>query len=318
VNRQPPHVAAPSAGVTLSAGAVSAHIAGGDLLSASSLTYEDRELLVDPDDLPAGYRVHGKRAGITLLHPWANRLSADDYDFDGRHGHLDAAGERVTRDAHGLAIHGLTAPTPWHLLPDGPSRAAASLTWLGEPGFPYAHQIVVRFALAAGADGAVALTITTELTALDGDCVPVAFGWHPYFRRDPAATIELPNLSELGSDAHGLPDGREIPQQHARIQLGNASLDYGVSGLSPGAQMLLHNPSQTIAVEFASGYSFGQVFAPDDAPVVSLEPMTAPTDALRRGRDLPVAQSEAPYVASFAVAITAPVEQTPTLPRSGG
>ena len=181
----------------------------------------------------------------------------------------------------------------------------ASLTWLAEPGFPYAHQVVVRFELSAASDVSASLVVTTTLTALDGDCVPISFGWHPYFRRGPGAAIDLPAVSVLQSDGNGLPTGAVTPELPARTRLSDDSLDYGVSGLSAGARMGLENPAHTIAVAFDSGYRFGQIFAPSDAPVVSLEPMTAPTDALGRGTDLPTADAAHPYVARFTVTVTA-------------
>lgn len=291
-------VRTPGHAVTLCAGTLSATVSGGDLLSVTSLRDRDVELLADPGDLPPGYRVHGARAGITLLHPWANRLSADRYAFAGREGRLEAGGDRVSRDAHGLAIHGLAAPTPWRPVQDGAHGAVASLTWLGEPGFPWAHQVVVHITLAPAS-----LEIQTGVTALDRDAVPVALGWHPYFRRDPNAMIELPDLVELVGDARGLPTGESIQRPHSRSAAGARRLDYGVSGLRRGTTMALKNANRTVSVEFGPGYPVGQVFAPRDAPVVSFEPMAAPTDALVDGLGLAVAQPGRPWVAGFAVRV---------------
>ena len=69
--------------------------------------------------------------------------------------------------------------------------------------------------------------------------------------------------------------------------------------------MTLRNSQHRISVGFEEGYPCGQVFAPRDAPVVSLEPMTAPTDALRRGHHLPNATLERPYGAAFGVRVRA-------------
>jgi aldose 1-epimerase len=296
--------------VTLTAGAARADIVGGNLLTVSSLRYETVELLADPVQLPSSYRVHGRRAGITLLHPWANRLGADAFAFRGVHGRLDGSSARVTRDVHGLAIHGLTAPYPWHPVRDGASAALASLTWPEEPGFPFAHQVAVRLELSSGPDASLTLAIETTVTPVTGDCVPIAFGWHPYFRHEGAAEIELPQLSVLDVDERGLPTGHEVLQERSRVRLCDRGFDYGGSGLSSGSQMRLHNGSRTITVEFGEGYTYGQVFAPSDAPVVSLEPMTAPTDALRRGTRLPVAGPERPYVASFVVRLSDSLPRT--------
>jgi aldose 1-epimerase len=301
----------PVSPVSLAAGPVTATICGGDLLSVSSLCRHGVERLADPAGLPEGYRVHGVRAGITLLHPWANRLSVDRFSFRGVTGRLDAGTDptRISRDGAGLAIHGLGAPTPWRPVRDGVGSAVASLTWLGEPGFPYPHQITVRFRLTGTDGGSGALAISTTVCALGDEGVPVSFGWHPYFQRDLNALIELPALSFLQGDARGLPTGEQTPQAPRRIALLAASFDDGVSELASGAEMTLLNQSaagsagdaDAVTVQFGAGYRFGQLFAPPDAPVVSFEPMTAPTDALVRGTDLAVAEPEVPWTADFVI-----------------
>jgi aldose 1-epimerase len=326
VNRADPdggRDAAP-APVSIAAGELVAEIIGGALLTVSSLRYQGVELLVDGADLPMGYRVHGERAGITLLHPWANRLGADEYEFGGVKARLDSSvaatasgsGSGLTRDANGLAIHGLIGHCRWRPVREGPSACRAALTWLGEPAFPFAHQILVRFAAVADGGSGVALRVSTSVAALTFVPVPVAFGWHPYFRCDRrvGAAIELPRLSVLELDDRGLPTGASVARGPQRLSLSDQSLDHAVAGLPLGSQMVLSRsgggsrsgpagPDPSIAVQFDHGYPCGQVFAPDDAPVVSLEPMTAPTDALRSGIGLAVAGSERPYSAAFTIRV---------------
>ncbi len=297
--------AAHTAPIVLEVGPVRADIIGGDLLSVSSLRYRGVELLADPSPLPLGYRVHAERTGITLLHPWANRLGADSFAFAGVRARLDGTDpHRLSRDAHGLAIHGLRAPQPWRPVQVSAQSAVASLTWLEESAFPYAHQTVVRFELSADGDDGATLTVATTIAALGASAVPVAFGWHPYFRCDLGAAIDLPRMDMLDSDGAGLPNGQFAPQEPTTIQRGDQGLDDGVAGLSPSAEMVLHNAEETIAVVFGAGYRWGQIFAPTDAPIVSFEPMAAPTNALCHGADLAVAEPERPFEAAFSVRIT--------------
>jgi aldose 1-epimerase len=299
--------------VSIAAGGLVAEIVGGPLLTIASLRYQGVEMLVDPTDLPPRYRVHGTRAGITLLHPWANRLGADAYAFRGVEANLGpadpAAATGVTRDANGLAIHGVIGSCSWRPQPDGVSACHASLTWFGEPAFPFAHQVLVRLAVVSDAAAlTMALRVSTTITALSSVPVPVAFGWHPYFRCDRQAgcELQLPARSMLESDARGLPTGTCTPCAAARIGLVDESLDEGVLLLGP--EMVLrqaspHGRGHAIAVAFEQGYPYAQLFAPRDAPVVSLEPMTAPTDALRRGSGLAVTATDRPYTAAFAVRV---------------
>jgi aldose 1-epimerase len=54
--------------------------------------------------------------GIPLLHPWANRLAADEYRVDGTAVRLPPDSRLIARDERGLAIHGLLGGSPhWAL-----------------------------------------------------------------------------------------------------------------------------------------------------------------------------------------------------------
>src|SRR3954451_18970588 len=62
------------------------------------------------------YARGGTTMGIPLLHPWANRLAADEYRVDGTDGHLRPDSPLVARDERGLPIHGLLGGSPhWRL-----------------------------------------------------------------------------------------------------------------------------------------------------------------------------------------------------------
>ena len=57
-----------------------------------------------------------------------------------------------------------------------------------------------------------------------------------------------------------------------------------------------------IEVHFESGFPFAQVFAPPANDLISFEPMTAATDALRAG-GFPVAEPGKPFRAVFSIAV---------------
>ena len=250
----------------IAAGRLRATVTGGDWLTVSSLRFDGVELLSAPDPLPLPYRVHGQRAGITLLHPWANRLGGDRFTCAGAEMRLDDAGARgVQRDPDGLAIHGLRIPGAWRVGRGDADASAcrATATFAAQPAFPFPHAVAVEFRLADPAT----LSVQTTLTATGDGVVPVSFGWHPYFLADRSGGIAL----ELPA--------REAPS--ARIELRDQSFDDGFAGVADGAEFVLAGPERTLRVVHESGYPCGQLFAPADRPVVSLEPMTARSDALR-------------------------------------
>jgi len=287
--------------VALRAGPLSAAIVADRFLHVVSLCSGGRELLVDPEALPPAGRVHGSLAGIPLLHPWANRLSADGFAVAGISADVDDAA--VGRDARGLPIHGLAAPPgAWGLAADGDTRAVAHLEHAPVPAFPFAHALDVELRLEAAR-----LTVTTTLEATGDVAVPVAFGWHPYLRLPGLArerwALALPARTRLLLDGRGLPTGRTVGEPAERRALGADAYDDGFEDLAPGARFVVAGGGQRIAVRMLDGYPAAQLFAPPAVDVFCAEPMTAPTDALRSGRGLRVVAPGEAFTARFAIEV---------------
>jgi len=259
--------------VSLRRGRLAVTVRGGDLLGVTSWTVDGHELLADPAALPAAYRVHGRRAGITLLHPWANRLRADAFTVAGRSLRVPQD-DTVSRDADGLAIHGLAAPAAWEPQARGRDRCVVHREVAACDAFPFAHEVEVEVALPP----AGGLRVTTAVTASADGPLPVAFGWHPYF--------VVPG--ERATWRLGLP-GAPCPEPLGDRTFDDGHVDVARSTWSIGPVELTQD----------DGYPAAQVFAPGDRDVVSLEPMTAPTDALRTGEGLPVLAPGGRHVASF-------------------
>ena len=85
-------------------------------MRVASLRHRGEELLGRRDGLEA-YAKTGKTMGIPFLHPWANRLSAWEYEALGKR--VSLHGQNVRADSGtGLPMHG-TLPRPWTVLDDG-------------------------------------------------------------------------------------------------------------------------------------------------------------------------------------------------------
>jgi galactose mutarotase-like enzyme len=298
--------AAPAATVALEDDGVAVRVAAAELLEVRSLCHEGEELLVAATELPHAARVHGRAAGITLLHPWANRLARDAFTAGGRRASLAAAGGAVGRDANGLPIHGIAAPPgAWRWEEQAACRAVARLDWPADvAGFPFPHTVRAAFALRHGR-----LEITTTLSPVVGGSevvpVPVAFGWHPYLRLPGTPRgdwrLAMPARRRLTLDARGLPTGAHRDEPAGEEPLASRSLDDGYDHLADGALLGLRDARRRIRVRLLEGYPVAQVFAPAGVEVVSLEPMTAPVNALVTGRGLRLATPGEPFRATFAI-----------------
>jgi galactose mutarotase-like enzyme len=150
--------------------------------------------------------------------------------------------------------------------------------------------------------------VATTLTAAEEPGVPIAFGWHPYFRarRSAASELRLPRLCHLQLDSCGLPTGRSDEQPATALPLHGRAFDDAFGGVAEGASLTLRTDDGLVEVRHEHGYPCAQIFAPIDAEVVSLEPMTAPVDALRSGEGLRLAPPGTPFTAGFTVRVAGP------------
>jgi aldose 1-epimerase len=265
-------------------GDLEARFAPGAGMVGCSLRHRGEELLGLRDGIEA-YLARGKTFGIPLLHPWANRLGAWEYEAAGRAVRLDRDSPLVRAEEHGLPIHGaLPAGARWRVVDTTREALWAELDWAADAGrmaiFPFAHRVELR----AVVDGGV-LTIETTIVATGADPVPVAFAFHPYLAPPGAPReqwqVELPAMAHMALDDRGLPTGTREPRAAERFALADRHYDDAFSLDALPAEFAVSDGERRIAVVFEDGFPYAQVFAPPDPRVICFEPMTAPVDALR-------------------------------------
>jgi galactose mutarotase-like enzyme len=284
---------------------VAAFVPGAGLV-CSSLRHRGDELLGQRDGLEA-YATSGRTMGIPLLHPWANRLGALEYEHGGLQVRLDPERMPLRLEEHGLPNHGIRGSAlPWRVTESSEASLEARLAFASEEllaVFPFPHALVVRIALDPGG-----LRVETTLHATGEVPVPVAFGYHPYLTLPgvPRAEwrVELPVRRRLVVDASQVPTGEREPAEPYAGPLGDRAFDDGYDQVPFGATFVLEGGGRRLALGFAGGYEVAQVYAPSREAYVSFEPMTAPADALRTGDGLrEVAPGEA-FSAAWALAVS--------------
>lgn len=294
------------AAITLSAGPTTFSIVPELGLLGASLSHRGRSFL-DFHGGPSAAR-EGHTTGLPLLAPWANRLESSTYRV-GSHV-VDLAQVDVHRDGNGLPIHGMLVGRPgWELVSIKGQAGSASLVASFDASiddevmaaFPFAHELLVGFTVTPGR-----LTVSTTLVATGRRAVPVSFGWHPYFRLPDTERerlrVGLPARHRLLLDDRGIPTGEELAEPASILRLGDRSFDDAYR-LGRDRQLLLASGRRRLTVVLDRHYPFTQVYSPEGADFVALEPMTAPTDALSRGTTPMVAPGER-FTARFAVSLT--------------
>jgi len=275
-----------------------------------SLRHRGDELLVQRGGLDA-WRGTGRSFGLPLLHPWANRLRDWRYAVAGRAVSIDEALGVVRGDENGLPIHGaLGAAADWDVTDAGADAGGARITAALDyahradrlAAFPFRHRLELALRLADGT-----LEIATTLIPTGEDEVPVAFGWHPWLSLPgvPRAEWELalPERTAIALDERGLPTGERADAAPERAPLGDRVMDDHFA-VAEDARFVLHGPDRELAVEWAGGYRFAQVFAPSNLDVCAIEPMTAQTAALSTGDGLRLAEPGGSVTATFRLHVT--------------
>lgn len=246
------------------------------------------------------YVTDGKTMGIPILYPWANRLSGTDYTVGGTS--VTLVGVRT--DPHGAPMHGVLAAYPdWQVTDQSANTLTARLDYDTSEllaSFPFPHVLTQQITLADRT-----LTIATTVKPTADVAVPLCFGYHPYFTIPgvPRAEWELttPGMRHLPVDDLGIPTGAHEPWAATSGPLGD--LDDGFDEVPQGSVFAISGGDRRIEVAFAQGYPAAQLFAPAGDDLVAIEPMAAPTDALRRG-GYDTATAGRPFTARFSITIT--------------
>ena len=273
---------------------------------ATSLADGEDEFLGQRRGLNA-YVNNGKTMGIPILYPWANRLSANTYEVDGAVVTLTADTNGVRADAHGAPIHGVLAADPgWLATARSDNELTATLDYGGQPrllaSFPFPHVLTQHVALSDRT-----LTISTTVLPTTAAPVPLCFGYHPYLRIPGVPRAEwllsTPGMRHLLVDDFGIPTGEhEVWDGHTE-PLTTTEYDDGFDGVPAGAVFSIAGGDRRVDVTYEAGYPAAQLFAPGNDDVIGIEPMAAPTDALRRG-GYRLAVAGKPATARFSIKVT--------------
>jgi aldose 1-epimerase len=228
-----------------------------------------------------------------LLLPWPNRVRGGRYEWDGRAHQLG-----LSEPQHGNAIHGLVRWTRWRVAEQGGDRAVLEHVLHPQPGYPFALELSVEYALGDGG-----LTVRTTATNVGAEACPYGGGAHPYLRAGTptvdAAFLRAPGRAMLVSDDAGIPVGTQAVEgtpfdfREAR-EIGTTVLDNAFTDLERGADGLarveLADPDggAPVTLWVDGAYPYLMLFTGDTQPDVArrslaVEPMTCPPNAFATG-----------------------------------
>ncbi len=229
------------------------------------------------------------------LSPFACRVKNAEYSFGEKN-------YRLTKySKHRDAIHGLLFDADFSITEHYHNEIAAAvkLEYVYDndnEGYPFCYKCEVEYKLTAGNS----LTITTTVTNIDKQLMPVIDGWHPYFTLGNTINdyqLEFQSKEMLEFDENLIPTGKLLPFQEfgSLKDFGSTLLDncFTLNFAECQPLCVLRNPLRKVQVEFhpSSSYPYLQIYTPDHRQSIAIENLSAAPNAFNNGIGLKVLEA---------------------------
>ncbi|HVS96287.1 MAG TPA: hypothetical protein VHE54_07365 [Puia sp.] len=241
----------------------------------------------DSDDLKAGI---GTTFKGPKLSPFPCRIPCGVYRFAGQTYRF----QRLFSD--GTAIHGLLFDRSFTVVEEtaGDHGASVVLEYAyrnDDPGYPFQYNCQVRYALLSGGN----LEIVTTVTNVDKTTIPIADGWHPYFRLGGKVDdwqMQFYSSAIVDFDERLVPTGHLSPYNRFEkpTPIGDTFLDncFVLKPAIVSAACELYHPSNGLRVSFFpdASYPYLQVYTPGSRDSIAVENLSGAPDCFNNGLGL--------------------------------
>lgn len=281
--------------------------------SAGDIVFEmkvkGQDVIYFPSSTIESFKENPKFGGIPFLAPWANRLDEQAFYANGKRYAFNMSLGNVRGEN---PIHGFLAlSSSWDVVELKADKQSAWLTsrlefyrhpdWMAQ--FPFANTMEITQRLHDGV-----LEVTTKIENLSTDPMPVAIGFHPYFRLTDSKredwTISVGAKTHYLLQPNKIPTGQTEPitnelKDPASAALKDLDLDDGFGELTRDSEgkatFSVRGKQQRLTVEVGPKFHAVLIYSPNpkDAPprpapagppsdpnFVCFEPMASMTDAM--------------------------------------
>lgn len=222
----------------------------------------------------------------SILFPFPNRTNGGTYTYMEKKYQLP-----VNEESRGHAIHGLVAETSFNVLQITEHQVKLSHTLLGqEIGYPFKCELVLDYSLSN--EG---LELSFIMTNQDDVPIPVAFGWHPYFRLEESSIdtlqLEMPSHQEVQINSVHIPVGYLPLKERQTRALKGVTLDtaYLLNEVDWVVTRLIGSKS-TLTIsqlcDSSAGLTYLVVYTPETRDCIAIEPQTANIDTFNNQEGL--------------------------------
>lgn len=219
------------------------------------------------------------------LSPFACRLKNSGYVFKGQAYRVDK------HVLNGHAIHGLLYDAEFALHGSGADDCGAWVELVyeyraAEAGYPFAFRMKVRYGLNAGG-----LTVQTTVNNTGETGLPLADGWHPYFRLGVPADecrLHINSSRMLEFDADLVPTGRILSDTRFAdagrpAGLRDIALDNSFLLAADGLACVLEGGGWRLRISAVENYPVLQIYIPPERDCIAVENLSGAPDCFNNG-----------------------------------
>jgi len=263
--------------------------------TAYEMNVHGKNILYFPYADVSEFQKNPQLSGIPFLAPWANRLNEQGFWANGKKYAFDMDLGNV-RGA--TPIHGLLSSSPyWQVISVAGDKRSARTTSRLEfwrypdlmAQWPFANEYEMTYTLKDGV-----LEVRVTVTNVSNDPMPVAIGFHPYYRIPDVSRDEwtghIPARQRVVADNRLIPTGEyramDIPE---KFPLRGRTLDDGFIDLQRDADgravFSIESGDKKVETMFGPKYPVAIVWEPNapngqPQPFICFEPMTGITSAV--------------------------------------
>ncbi len=273
----------------------------GALLHSFDVLLDDEHFNIidnyrDKEDVDRSLAISYKSSKLS---PFVCRIAAGKYRMD------DKTYEFKNKFPDGTAIHGLLYNKAFTIMDQFTDDNKASVTLRyhykkEDPGYPFSYVCDVRYTLQASK----VLQVETTVLNLEDLPIPIADGWHPYFRlggRIDDCELQFNSDIMLEFNDQLIPTGKAIhdPSFKTSAPINSRFLDncFPLQVVEGTPCCIFQNPQQHLAllIYTNAGYPYLQLYTPDHRQSIAIENLSAAPDCFNNGMGvimLPARRSE--------------------------
>ena len=241
------------------------------------------------------------------LSPYVCRVENGRYKFNGNDYQL---GKYIS---NGNALHGLIYDASFKAVSQDANEnySCVVLETIYDndlEGYPFRYKCAVEYRLSPGN----ALTVSTTITNMDKEPMPITDGWHPYFTLGDTIDdyqVEFHSKEMLEFDDALIPTGKLLPYDTFATSktFGATFFDncFTTNFAEDQPTCIIRNPSKNIQVEFHpdTSYPYLQFYTPDSRKSIAVENLSAAPDAFNNKMGLKILNpgEEASFIVKYVI-----------------